>query len=190
MTWADGFRFIGAMPIVGLILNVLFLVVNIYWLVLAFNGRDGEWLARADMEVLDPATGELLLDGSGAVVLDGGSLHNDGTLVFAGTGVYDLPGLEDVREERIATPWGEPSDQILHGRIGAIEVRFLPRPKPRSSIAAETASMRSKVPSSSGIRIEVRFRSRTRRGAARLVSRPRACCAAEMVRNSRCTSGM
>ena len=24
---------------------------------LVFNGRDGEWLARADMEVLDPATG-------------------------------------------------------------------------------------------------------------------------------------
>ena len=33
----------GAMAIVGLILNVLFLVVNIYWLVLAFNGRVAEW---------------------------------------------------------------------------------------------------------------------------------------------------
>ena len=26
--------------------------------------------------------------------------------VIGGSGVYDLPGLEDVREERIASPWG------------------------------------------------------------------------------------
>lgn len=37
----------GAMSIVGLILNVLFLVVNIYWLVLAFNGRVADWFKAA-----------------------------------------------------------------------------------------------------------------------------------------------
>ena len=47
--------------------------------------------------------------------------------VIGGSGVYDLPGLEDVREERVASPWGEPSDALRFGRIGATEVVFLPR---------------------------------------------------------------
>ncbi|HEX8168311.1 MAG TPA: S-methyl-5'-thioadenosine phosphorylase [Beijerinckiaceae bacterium] len=47
--------------------------------------------------------------------------------VIGGSGVYDLPGLEDVREERVASPWGEPSDALRFGRIGATEMVFLPR---------------------------------------------------------------
>jgi len=47
--------------------------------------------------------------------------------VIGGSGVYDLPGLEDVREEPVASPWGEPSDALRFGRIGATEVVFLPR---------------------------------------------------------------
>ena len=47
--------------------------------------------------------------------------------IIGGSGVYDLPGLEDVREERVATPWGEPSDALRFGRIGATEAVFLPR---------------------------------------------------------------
>jgi 5'-methylthioadenosine phosphorylase len=47
--------------------------------------------------------------------------------VIGGSGVYDLPGLEAVREERMATPWGEPSDVLRIGRIGATPVVFLPR---------------------------------------------------------------
>ena len=37
------------------------------------------------------------------------------------------PGLEDVREEAIASPWGEPSDAVRIGRVGATTVVFLPR---------------------------------------------------------------
>jgi 5'-methylthioadenosine phosphorylase len=47
--------------------------------------------------------------------------------VIGGSGVYDLPGLEDVREERVASPWGEPSDALRFGRIGSTEMVFLPR---------------------------------------------------------------
>lgn len=47
--------------------------------------------------------------------------------IIGGSGVYELPGLEDVREERIVTPWGEPSDVLRRGRIGATEAVFLPR---------------------------------------------------------------
>ncbi|MDR7037041.1 MULTISPECIES: S-methyl-5'-thioadenosine phosphorylase [Methylobacterium] len=47
--------------------------------------------------------------------------------VIGGSGVYDLPGLEEVREERIGSPWGEPSDALRIGRIGETRVVFLPR---------------------------------------------------------------
>lgn len=47
--------------------------------------------------------------------------------IIGGSGVYHLSGLEDIREERIATPWGEPSDALRFGRIGATEAVFLPR---------------------------------------------------------------
>ncbi len=47
--------------------------------------------------------------------------------VIGGSGVYDLPGLTDRREERVASPWGEPSDVLVFGRMGATELVFLPR---------------------------------------------------------------
>ncbi len=47
--------------------------------------------------------------------------------IIGGSGVYDLPGLQDLREERVATPWGEPSDVLHFGRIGGTEAVFLPR---------------------------------------------------------------
>jgi 5'-methylthioadenosine phosphorylase len=47
--------------------------------------------------------------------------------IIGGSGVYDLPGLEDVREEAIASPWGEPSDALRIGRIGDTKIVFLAR---------------------------------------------------------------
>lgn len=47
--------------------------------------------------------------------------------IIGGSGVYDLPGLKDLREERVKTPWGEPSDALRFGRIGDTEAVFLPR---------------------------------------------------------------
>jgi 5'-methylthioadenosine phosphorylase len=47
--------------------------------------------------------------------------------IIGGSGVYDLPGLADLREERVETPWGEPSDALRFGRIGNTEAVFLPR---------------------------------------------------------------
>lgn len=47
--------------------------------------------------------------------------------VIGGSGVYDLPGLVDLREEAVATPWGEPSDVLRFGRIGETPIVFLPR---------------------------------------------------------------
>src|SRR6516162_5496403 len=47
--------------------------------------------------------------------------------VIGGSGVYDLPGLTERREERVTSPWGEPSDALTVGRVGATELVFLPR---------------------------------------------------------------
>jgi 5'-methylthioadenosine phosphorylase len=47
--------------------------------------------------------------------------------IIGGSGIYDLPGITDVREERVNTPWGEPSDALRVGRVGATQVVFLPR---------------------------------------------------------------
>ena len=47
--------------------------------------------------------------------------------VIGGSGIYDLPGLEGVREERIASPWGEPSAALRIGEIAGLRVVFLSR---------------------------------------------------------------
>ena len=47
--------------------------------------------------------------------------------IIGGSGIYDLPGLANVREERIASPWGEPSGPLRIGDIGGLPVVFLSR---------------------------------------------------------------
>ena len=47
--------------------------------------------------------------------------------IIGGSGIYDLPGLHNVREERIASPWGEPSGALRIGEIAGLPVVFLPR---------------------------------------------------------------
>jgi 5'-methylthioadenosine phosphorylase len=47
--------------------------------------------------------------------------------IIGGSGVYDLPGVKDLREERIVSPWGEPSDALRTGMIGTTRVAFLSR---------------------------------------------------------------
>lgn len=47
--------------------------------------------------------------------------------IIGGSGLYDIPGLEDEQWIAIETPWGDPSDEVLCGRIGDVRLRFLPR---------------------------------------------------------------
>ncbi len=47
--------------------------------------------------------------------------------VIGGSGLYAIDALEDPRWITVDTPWGAPSDQLLTGRIGAVEYIFLPR---------------------------------------------------------------
>ena len=47
--------------------------------------------------------------------------------IMGGSGIYDLPGLGNVREQRIASPWGEPSGPLRIGEIAGLPVVFLSR---------------------------------------------------------------
>jgi len=47
--------------------------------------------------------------------------------VIGGSGLYELPGLTDVRWRRVRTPFGDPSDELCEGRLGDWRVVFLPR---------------------------------------------------------------
>ncbi len=47
--------------------------------------------------------------------------------VIGGSGLYGMEGLEVLEERRIETPWGDPSDAFVIGRLEGREVAFLPR---------------------------------------------------------------
>jgi 5'-methylthioadenosine phosphorylase len=47
--------------------------------------------------------------------------------VIGGSGLYQMPGLKDVEEVTVSTPFGDPSDAIVRGRLGDTALLFLPR---------------------------------------------------------------
>ena len=47
--------------------------------------------------------------------------------VVGGSGLYELDGLEGIREQRIDTPFGAPSDALLLGEFDGVELAFLSR---------------------------------------------------------------
>ncbi|MDD2773835.1 MAG: S-methyl-5'-thioadenosine phosphorylase [Elusimicrobiales bacterium] len=47
--------------------------------------------------------------------------------VIGGSGLYAIDELEDVREVKIKTPFGAPSDAIITGALSGVPVAFLPR---------------------------------------------------------------
>ena len=47
--------------------------------------------------------------------------------LIGGSGLYDIDGLEDREWRRVRTPWGEPSDELLFGRLEGVRCVFLPR---------------------------------------------------------------
>jgi 5'-methylthioadenosine phosphorylase len=47
--------------------------------------------------------------------------------IIGGSGIYDLPGLERVRQKKLKSPWGEPSAPLRIGEIAGLPVVFLPR---------------------------------------------------------------
>jgi 5'-methylthioadenosine phosphorylase len=47
--------------------------------------------------------------------------------IIGGSGLYEMEGVEDPTEQRVQTPFGDPSDAIIGGRMHDRQVYFLPR---------------------------------------------------------------
>jgi len=47
--------------------------------------------------------------------------------IIGGSGLYAMADLQEPRWQRVTTPYGEPSDGLLFGRLNGLEVVFLPR---------------------------------------------------------------
>ncbi len=47
--------------------------------------------------------------------------------IIGGSGLYAMPGLTEVREEHVSTPWGAPSDPLVLGTLDGRRVAFLAR---------------------------------------------------------------
>jgi 5'-methylthioadenosine phosphorylase len=47
--------------------------------------------------------------------------------IFGGSGLYAMAGVRDTREERVATPFGPPTDPLIHGTLEGVPVVFLSR---------------------------------------------------------------
>jgi len=47
--------------------------------------------------------------------------------IIGGSGLYSIAGLTNQKWRSVATPWGEPSDQLLFGELSSVRCVFLPR---------------------------------------------------------------
>jgi 5'-methylthioadenosine phosphorylase len=47
--------------------------------------------------------------------------------VIGGSGLYHIEGMTDVKEVKVKTPFGEPSDAIIVGTLEGVKIAFLPR---------------------------------------------------------------
>jgi 5'-methylthioadenosine phosphorylase len=47
--------------------------------------------------------------------------------VIGGSGLYQIDGLSDIRETKVETPFGDPSDLIMTGTLQGVPIAFLPR---------------------------------------------------------------
>src|SRR5512146_1778117 len=47
--------------------------------------------------------------------------------IIGGSGLYQIDGLSEVEWRRVASPFGEPSDELCFGELQGVRVVFLPR---------------------------------------------------------------
>ncbi len=65
--------------------------------------------------------------------------------VIGGSGVYDIPGLENVREHEVETPFGPPSDRVVQGDLGGTRLLFLPRHGKDHDLAPHCINFRANI---------------------------------------------
>jgi 5'-methylthioadenosine phosphorylase len=65
--------------------------------------------------------------------------------IIGGSGIYDLPGLENVREQRVKSPWGEPSNPLRIGEMAGLPVVFLSRHEPGHRLSPSDINYRANI---------------------------------------------
>jgi 5'-methylthioadenosine phosphorylase len=65
--------------------------------------------------------------------------------VLGGSGVYDLPGLNNVREQHLASPWGEPSGPLHIGEMAGLPIVFLSRHGPGHRLSPSDINYRANI---------------------------------------------
>ncbi|MEM9433822.1 MAG: S-methyl-5'-thioadenosine phosphorylase [Pseudomonadota bacterium] len=65
--------------------------------------------------------------------------------IIGGSGVYNIDALEDAKWVSQATPWGEPSDEILTGHLDTVPVAFLPRHGRGHTLSPTTVPYRANI---------------------------------------------
>jgi 5'-methylthioadenosine phosphorylase len=65
--------------------------------------------------------------------------------IIGGSGIYDLPGLDNVRDEVIKSPWGEPSATLRRGEMAGLPIVFLPRHGPGHALSPSDINYRANI---------------------------------------------
>ena len=65
--------------------------------------------------------------------------------IIGGSGLYSMPGFEMQQEVRVQTPWGDPSDAYIAGKLGGKEVVFLARHGRGHRIAPSELNFRANI---------------------------------------------
>jgi 5'-methylthioadenosine phosphorylase len=65
--------------------------------------------------------------------------------IIGGSGLYDMPGLSDVEQRDVDTPFGRPSAPLTLGRLDGIPVAFLPRHGLQHQISPSQIPMRANI---------------------------------------------
>ena len=65
--------------------------------------------------------------------------------IIGGSGLYDIEGLEKPKWNKIKTPWGNPSDQILSFKYKDKDVNFLPRHARGHKISPSNINFRANI---------------------------------------------
>lgn len=65
--------------------------------------------------------------------------------IIGGTGLAELEGLQVERREAVSTPWGEPSTNLLHGRLADRPVIFVARHGHDHTIAPHEVNYRANI---------------------------------------------
>jgi 5'-methylthioadenosine phosphorylase/5'-methylthioinosine phosphorylase len=65
--------------------------------------------------------------------------------IIGGSGLTQLRNLQITRREVVRTPYGEPSAPLVYGRLGGVEVLFLPRHGPGHTIPPHDINYRANI---------------------------------------------